>query len=102
MTKKNRSNEPELETGSGPDRESAADQSVSEETLRELARAAEQDAADDGLAQEVEKLATELEQKKKEAEEVSDKYRRTYADFENYRKRMQRDQAEFGAKVPSQ
>ena len=36
-----------------------------------------------------------LAQKTKEAEEAQDRYLRTYADFENYRKRMQRDMAEF-------
>ncbi|HTG01155.1 MAG TPA: nucleotide exchange factor GrpE [Nitrospirota bacterium] len=41
------------------------------------------------------KLVQELEQKKKEAAELNEKYLRTYADFENYRKRMQRDLADF-------
>lgn len=36
-----------------------------------------------------------LEQKTREAAEAQEKYLRTYADFENYRKRMQRDMAEF-------
>ena len=43
----------------------------------------------------IERLSQELEQKTREAAEANDKYLRTYADFENYRKRMQRDQAEF-------
>jgi len=43
----------------------------------------------------VEKLVQALEQKTKEAAESNDKYLRTYADFENYRKRMQRDLADF-------
>ncbi len=43
----------------------------------------------------VEKLVQALEQKTKEAAEINDKYLRTYADFENYRKRMQRDLADF-------
>jgi molecular chaperone GrpE len=43
----------------------------------------------------MEKLEQALEQKTREAAEANDKYLRTYADFENYRKRMQRDQAEF-------
>jgi molecular chaperone GrpE len=42
-----------------------------------------------------EKLEQALEQKTREAAEANDRYLRTYADFENYRKRMQRDQAEF-------
>ncbi len=44
---------------------------------------------------EVEKLSKALEQKTKEAAEAHDRYLRTYADFENYRKRMQRDFADF-------
>ncbi len=44
---------------------------------------------------EVEKLSRALEQKAKEAAEAHDRYLRTYADFENYRKRMQRDLADF-------
>ena len=43
----------------------------------------------------IEKLLRELEQKTKEAAEANEKYLRTYADFENYRKRMQRDLADF-------
>lgn len=43
----------------------------------------------------VEKLSQALEQKTKEAVEANDKYLRTYADFENYRKRVQRDLADF-------
>jgi len=43
----------------------------------------------------IEALSRELEQKTKEAEEANAKYLLTYADFENYRKRMQRDLAEF-------
>ncbi|MHB8844423.1 MAG: nucleotide exchange factor GrpE [Nitrospirota bacterium] len=43
----------------------------------------------------IESLAAALDQKTKEAAEANEKYLRTYADFENYRKRMQRDQADF-------
>ncbi len=43
----------------------------------------------------VERLVQALEQKTKEAAESNDKYLRTYADFENYRKRLQRDLADF-------
>lgn len=43
----------------------------------------------------LEKLSRELEQKTREAAEANEKYLRTYADFENYRKRMQRDLADF-------
>lgn len=42
-----------------------------------------------------EALAEALEQKTKEAAEANEKYLRTYADFDNYRKRMQRDMTEF-------
>lgn len=41
------------------------------------------------------KLVQALEQKTREANEEHEKFLRTYADFENYRKRMQRDMAEF-------
>lgn len=81
--------DPEVSPEAGPD------QDVSEEALKEMAQTAELEAAAGSLVQEIEKLAVELEQKTREAEEADDKYRRTYADFENYRKRMQRDQAEF-------
>jgi molecular chaperone GrpE len=40
-------------------------------------------------------LTQALEQKAREAAEAQDRYLRTSADFENYRKRMQRDLAEF-------
>jgi molecular chaperone GrpE len=43
----------------------------------------------------IEKIACDLEQKTREAAEVNEKYLRTYADFENYRKRMQRELLEF-------
>lgn len=43
----------------------------------------------------IEKCKRELEQKTKEAAEANEKYLRTYADFDNYRKRMQRDLADF-------
>ncbi len=43
----------------------------------------------------IEELRREIEQKTKEAAEANEKYLRTYADFENYRKRMQRDLADF-------
>jgi molecular chaperone GrpE len=91
MNKKNTSKEP------GPELvpEVNPDQNVSEEALQEMAQAAERDEAAGSLVREIEKLAIGLEQKKKEADEANDKYRRTYADFENYRKRMQRDQSEF-------
>jgi molecular chaperone GrpE len=43
----------------------------------------------------MEKLSQALDRKTKEAAEAHDRYLRTYADFENYRKRMQRDLADF-------
>ena len=43
----------------------------------------------------IEELLQELEQKTKEAAAANDKCLRTYADFENYRKRMQREIADF-------
>lgn len=45
--------------------------------------------------EEIQQLMQAVEQKSKEAAENQDKYLRTYADFENYRKRMQRDMADF-------
>lgn len=95
MTRKNKHKEtdPELDPEVVP--EVSPDQDVSETALKEMAQAAELEAAAGSLVREIEKLSLELEQKTKEAEEAGDKYRRTYADFENYRKRVQRDQAEF-------
>ena len=52
------------------------------------------DEAEASAAEDTATLAQALEQKTKEAAEAHDKYLRTYADFENYRKRMQRDVAE--------
>jgi len=95
MTKKHRSKEPGPEMDPHPDPEVRTDRNVSEEAFPEMAQAAEPEAAAGSVAREIEKLAIDLEQKKQEAAEADDKYRRTYADFENYRKRMQRDQAEF-------
>jgi molecular chaperone GrpE len=86
---KNKEMDPEMNPEASPDRK------VSGEALGEIAQEAEQEVAAGSLAREIEKLVIEVEQRTKEAEEASDKYRRTYADFENYRKRMQRDQTEF-------
>lgn len=61
-------------------------------TMDELARAAEDAAAS---AEGGDRIREALEQKAREAAEAQEKYLRTYADFENYRKRMQRDMAEF-------
>jgi molecular chaperone GrpE len=53
------------------------------------------DQAEQPAALQFEELGRELEQKTREAKEANEKYLRTYADFENYRKRMQRDLADF-------
>jgi len=59
-------------------------------SVKDLEQAAEAAAAagDDRVRQ-------ALEEKSREATEAQEKYLRTYADFENYRKRMQRDLADF-------
>ncbi len=57
--------------------------------------AAEEPRAAEEPSVSIEKLTQALEQKTREAEEAHDKYLRTYADFENYRKRVQRDLADF-------
>jgi molecular chaperone GrpE len=44
---------------------------------------------------EAEMLSEALDRKTKEASDAHDRYLRTYAEFENYRKRMQRDLADF-------
>ncbi len=59
------------------------------EDLEAAAAEAATEAARSGSAREA------LAQKTKEAEEAQERYLRTYADFENYRKRMQRDLADF-------
>jgi molecular chaperone GrpE len=48
-----------------------------------------------GSPAEIKRLTQLLDQKTKEAAEAHEKYLRTSADIENYRKRMQRDLAEF-------
>src|SRR5512139_314280 len=78
-----------------PERQPEPEQGISEEELQALAEAAEEEAADGGQAREDGALVSALEQKTREAAEASEKYLRTYADFENYRKRMQRDLADF-------
>jgi len=56
---------------------------------------AEEGVDEGSLAREFEDLAITLGQRTKEAAEANEKYLRTYADFENYRKRVQRDQTDF-------
>ena len=91
MTKKHRNEplDPELEPALPPD------EGVSDEELHSMAQVAEVNEAASGLAKEIENLAIALDQKTKEAAEANEKYLRTYADFENYRKRVQRDQTDF-------
>jgi molecular chaperone GrpE len=55
----------------------------------------EADAAHAGPSDEVLRLAQALEQKTKEVAEANEKYIRAAADFDNYRKRMQRDLVDF-------
>jgi molecular chaperone GrpE len=91
MTKKHRNEplDPELEPAS------PSKQDVSDEELQRLAQAAEEEEAAGSLAKEFESLSIALDQRTKEATEANEKYLRTYADFENYRKRVQRDQLDF-------
>lgn len=44
---------------------------------------------------EIESLRSEIEKKSQQAKENQDKYVRLYAEFENYKKRVVKDQAEF-------
>jgi molecular chaperone GrpE len=55
----------------------------------------EEAGAQKGSDDEVQRLAQALEQKTREAVEANEKYLRAAADFDNYRKRMQRDLADF-------
>jgi molecular chaperone GrpE len=57
--------------------------------------AASPEAGDGQQPGDKEKILRDLELKTKEAAEANDKFLRTYADFDNYRKRMQRDLADF-------
>ena len=45
--------------------------------------------------EELEQLKAELEKKSQEAQELMDKYLRTYAELENFKKRVVKDQAEW-------
>ena len=67
---------------------------VAEEDVEVTAPAKKEEEAA-GISAEIEKLTQALEQKAKEAAEAHDKYLRTSADFDNYRKRIQRDLADF-------
>ena len=99
MTKKHRNKPLDTERvpGLSPelDPELPPEQGVSDQEPQRLSQVAEEEEAASSLAKEIENLAIALDQKTKEAAEANEKYLRAYADFENYRKRVQRDQADF-------
>jgi len=66
-----------------------------EEGLEEAPSGSEDAGAQEGSADEVQRLAQSLEQKTREAVAANEKYLRAAADFDNYRKRTQRDLADF-------
>ena len=67
-----------------------------EDVVEASAEGGSETAEKEAQAQEIiEKLTQAVEQQAKAAAEANEKYLRTYADFENYRKRMQRDLADF-------
>jgi len=68
---------------------------IQEDDLEVIPPVAEDQAERPAASPQIEELARELEQKTREAATANEKYLRTYADFENYRKRMQRDLADF-------
>jgi molecular chaperone GrpE len=71
--------------------EETSSEDVSVDALSKAAR----EAAASEETERVEQLRKELDQKTRDAAAAHDKYMRTYADFENYRKRAQRDLTEF-------
>src|SRR5512138_2566056 len=90
MSSRNRHDQhDETDPDLAPDAEGAEEAAPSVEDLSAAAEAAEQELQGDA------RLRTALEEKAREAAEAQDRYLRTYADFENYRKRMQRDLADF-------
>jgi molecular chaperone GrpE len=68
---------------------------VREEEPERVAPEPEVNGAQAESAGEMQRLSQALEQKTREAVEANEKYLRTAADFDNYRKRMQRDLLEF-------
>jgi molecular chaperone GrpE len=68
---------------------------INEEDLEVIPSEAEEKRGPVATSDEVLQLQQTLEQKTKEAKEANEKYLRASADFENYRKRMQRDLADF-------
>ena len=65
------------------------------QTAEEIKEEAEEPSEPADLAKENERLRSEIEKKAQEAKENHDKYVRLYAEFENYKKRIVKDQAEF-------
>ena len=68
---------------------------INEEDLEVIPPAVEVERGPVAASDEVLQLQQALEQKTREAKEANEKYLRASADFENYRKRMQRDLADF-------
>ncbi len=66
-----------------------------EEDRADMAPAADEAPDASASGEDRDALVRDLEQKTREAAEANDKYLRIYADFDNYRKRMQRDINEF-------
>jgi molecular chaperone GrpE len=68
---------------------------VNEEDLEVIPPVVEEERGPVASPDEVLQLQQALEQKNREAKDSNEKYLRASADFENYRKRMQRDLADF-------
>lgn len=73
-------------------KEEGKEPSVSSEGAKE---AAEELSIASDQTREIESLRTEIEKNSQQAKENHDKYVRLYAEFENYKKRIVKDQAEF-------
>ncbi len=82
----------------GSESEAEAGFEAAEQSTTAQERTAEQSAEESRLA-ELEARISELEQ---ENSELKERYLRKQADFENYRKRMQREKEEFGAYATKQ
>ena len=65
------------------------------EAAEDAKEAAEEPSIASDQTIEIESLRSEIEKKSQQAKENYDKYVRLYAEFENYKKRMVKDQAEF-------
>jgi molecular chaperone GrpE len=68
---------------------------INEEDLEVIPSAVEEERGPVATSDEVLQLQQALEQRTREAKEANEKFLRASADFENYRKRMQRDLADF-------